>query len=204
MELHSLLGRHPGSLEVEALLSEAAAANQKQNNTTSTTTTTTYTGTGVPKPAVKVYKDAVYYSYPSLGISFNYEPSQPLVPSAYSSSTTPSPSLLTLVAIHLYRSPADKFETFPLSFVVPKKSTSNEAVVLVEMDMEKRGHEVVQLLGEPEEKQGGGRKGNCWIGYHGSSTSTGVSMDFAGANWEDREMRLSCLTVALPSSTSSS
>jgi hypothetical protein len=204
MELHSLLGRHPSSLEVEALLSEAATAKQKNSNTAIATTATTAAGTSVPKPTVKVYKDAVYYSYPSLGISFNYESSQPLVPSSYSSSTTPDPSLLTLAAIHLYRRPADKFETFPLSFVVPKKSGSNEAVVLVEMDMEKRGHEIVQLLGEPDEKQGGGRKGNCWIGYHGSSTSAGVSMDFAGADWEDREMVLACLTVALPSSTSPS
>ncbi|KAF9138927.1 hypothetical protein BGX30_008561 [Mortierella sp. GBA39] len=150
MELHSLLGRHPGSPEVDALLAEAAAAFHKTKN--NTTTGTTFL---VPKPTIKIYKDAVYYSYPTFGISFNYEPSQPLIPSAYTNST-PDPSLLTLVAIHLYRSPADKFETFPLSFVIPKKSTSTsttEPRELVEMDMEKKGHEVVQLLGEPEEKQ---------------------------------------------------
>ncbi|KAK3811414.1 MAG: hypothetical protein J3R72DRAFT_428115 [Linnemannia gamsii] len=184
MELHSLLGRQPGSPEVDALLIEA--------------TKKKHAGLTSPTPTIKVYKDAVYYSYPSLGISFNYEPSQPLVPTAYTKST-PDPSLLTLVAIHLYRSPADKFETFPLSFVIPKStSSSSAAVVLVEMDMEKKGHEVVLLLGEPEEKQGGDRKGNCWVGY---GKSTGVSMDFAGSSWEDREMVLSCLTVALPSSS---
>ncbi|KAF9136300.1 hypothetical protein BGW39_000016 [Mortierella sp. 14UC] len=183
MELHSLLGRHLGSPEVDALVVEAS----KKKHITST-----------PTPTVKVFKDAVYHSYPSLGISFNYEPSQPLVPTAYSKST-PDPPSLTLVAIHLYKSPADKFETFPLSFVIPKKAEpSATTVVLVEMDMEKKGHEVVQLLGEPEEKQGGGRKGNCWVGY---GKSTGVSMDFAGSNWEDRDMVLSCLTIALPSST---
>lgn len=194
MELHSLLGRHPGSPEVDALLAKAAAALHMRNNNTATETTSP-----VPKPTVKIYKDAAYYSYPAFGISFNYEPSQPLNPSAYTNST-PDPSLLTLVAIHLYRSPADKFETFPLSFVIPKKSTTTsttEPRELVEMDMEKKGHEVVQLLGEPEEKQGGGRKGNCWIGY---GRTTGVSMDFAGGNWEDREMGLACLTVALPAS----
>ncbi|KAF8943208.1 hypothetical protein BGZ47_005674 [Haplosporangium gracile] len=192
MELHSLLGQHPGSSEVVALLAEASKHKHKENNTSTETT--------VPKPTVKVYKDAVYHSYPRLGISFNYEPSQPLVPSAYTNST-PDRSLLTLVAIHLYRSPADKFETFSLSFVIPKKSSATEPVELVKMDMEKKGHEVVQLLGEPEEKQGGGRKGNCWIGY---GKTTGVSMDFAGSNWEDRGMELACLTVALPSSSSSS
>lgn len=194
MELHSLLGRHPGSPEVDALLAEAVAALHKKNNNTVIGTTSP-----VPKPTVKIYKDAVYYSYPTFGISFNYEPSQPLIPSAYTNST-PDPSLLTLVAIHLYRNPTDKFETFPLSFVIPKKSTSNsttEPRELVEMDMEKKGHEVVELLGEPEEKQGGGRKGNCWIGY---GRTTGVSMDFAGGSWEDREMGLACLTVALPTS----
>ncbi|KAF9544251.1 hypothetical protein EC957_012297 [Mortierella hygrophila] len=192
MELHSLLGRHPGSPEVDALLAEAAAAFHKRKNNTATGTKSL-----VPKPTIKIYKDAVYYSYPTFGISFNYEPSQPLIPSAYTNST-PDPSHLTLVAIHLYRSPADKFETFPLSFVIPKKSTSTsttEPRELVEMDMEKKGHEVVELLGEPEEKQGGGRKGNCWVGY---GRTTGVSMDFAGGSWEDREMVLACLTIALP------
>ena len=177
MELHSLLGRHPGSPEVDALLAEAA--NKKAMTT-------------VPAPTVKVYKDAVYYSYSSLGISFNYEPSQPLVPAAYTMSSL-DPSLLTLVAIHLYRTPADKFETFSLAFMIPRKTESS--TVLVEMDMEKKGHEIITLLGEPEEKQGGGRKGNCWIGY---LKTMGVSMDFAGSNWEDRDMVLSCLTIALP------
>ncbi|KAF9085888.1 hypothetical protein BGX29_003085 [Mortierella sp. GBA35] len=196
MELHSLLGRHPGSPEVEALLQEAA---KKKASTTTTTTTATVV---VPAPTIKVYKDAVYYSYLSLGISFNYEPSQPLVPAAYTEST-PDPSLLTLVAIHLYKSPADKFDTFPLLFRIPKKthSSTTSTVVMVEMDMEKKGHEVVLLLGEPEEKQGGGRKGTCWIGY---PQSTGVSMDFAGSNWDDRDMVLSCLTLALPATGAAS
>ncbi|OAQ35010.1 hypothetical protein K457DRAFT_132903 [Linnemannia elongata AG-77] len=196
MELHSLLGQHPGSPEVDALLVETAAALHKKNNNNTTTGATS----AVPRPTVKIYKDAVYYSYPAFGISFNYEPSQPLIPSVYTNST-PDPSVLRLVAIHLYRSPADKYETFPLTFVIPKKPTTSNSTTepreLVKMDMEKKGHEVVQLLGEPEEKQGGGRKGNCWVGY---GRTTGVSMDFAGGSWEDREMGLACLTIALPTS----
>ncbi|KAF9358617.1 hypothetical protein BGX26_001309 [Mortierella sp. AD094] len=171
MELHSLLGVQPRSIIIESALLEIA-----RNSGDSAV---------VPVPTVKVYKDAVYYSYHSLGISLNYEPSIPLVPSAYTAkgkdaaAPEPDPSLLKLVAIHLYRSPVDKFQTFPLSFLV------HGDTVGIEMGLEKKAFEVVQLLGEPEQRVGGGRQGSCWIGYQ---KSIGLAVDFVGSNWDDRDM----------------
>ncbi|KAG0046275.1 hypothetical protein BGZ83_008533 [Gryganskiella cystojenkinii] len=192
MELHSLFGQHPGSSAIDSILKELG--------------TRIHSNQQVPLPIVKVYKDAVYFSYKSLGISFNYEPSQPLVPSQYTSGKVPELSLLTLVAIHLYKSPTDQFSTFPSSFLIPKTasstttaaagvSTGGSVAVVVELDMSKKAHEIVQAMGEPEEKQGGGRAGNCWIGYQKSS---GFAVDFAGANWDDRDMTIASVTLSRP------
>ncbi|KAI8605009.1 hypothetical protein EDD21DRAFT_364696 [Dissophora ornata] len=181
MELHPLLGHQPRSSAIESVLIGAASKATKVST--------------VPPPKIKVFKDAVYYSYPPLGISLNYEPSKPLVPSIYSAkdAAPPDSSLLSLVAIHLYRGPTDNFDTFPLAFSVPCGAGNKDAVVmLVEMDMNKKAYEVVQLLGEPEEKLGGGRQGNCWIGFQ---KSMGLAIDFAGSNWEDRDMVISSLTL---------
>lgn len=180
MNLHALLGHKPGSINIDSLLTEAT----KGANITGI----------VPVPNVKIYKDAVYYSYLPLGISFNFEPSTPL--STVRNAPKPDPSLLTLVAIHLYSHPMDKFATFPLSFTVSiQPSQGSSAVTMVELDMTKKAHEVVSLLGEPEKKEGGGRAGNCWIGYQ---SSLGVSCDLRGADWEDRNMALGCITISNP------
>ncbi|KAF9185477.1 hypothetical protein BGZ51_002650 [Haplosporangium sp. Z 767] len=193
MELHTLLGQHPGSPSIESLLKDAtiAAAGAKTPGVL-----------GSIAPTIKVYKDAVYYSYLPLGISFNYEPSIPLVPSAYTatSATAPDPGLLKLVAIHLYRHPADKFETFPLSIRIRKQESggATTTMTVLNLDMDMKAYEVVQMFGEPEEKQGGGRQGNCWIGYQ---KSAGLSVDFVGSSWEDREMAMSCLTLTSPGSS---
>ncbi|KAG0329018.1 hypothetical protein BGZ99_003648 [Dissophora globulifera] len=184
MNLHSLLGEQPGSKAVETLLAEASRKVTQDSV--------------VPSPTVKVYKDAVYHSYSQLGISFNYEPSNPLAPAAYLAPGTapPDPSLLSLVAIHLYNSPTDKFATFPLAFIIniPRDATDGKGAA-AEIDMSKRAHEVVQLLGEPEEKVGGGRQGNCWIGYN---KSIGLAVDFAGSSWDDGDMTIASLTLSLP------
>ncbi|KAF9952891.1 hypothetical protein BGZ72_005850 [Mortierella alpina] len=176
MELHSLLGQHPGSPAIEDLLAKAAREIDKGQ------------GSSVQPPTIKVYSDAAYYSYLPLGISLNYRPSKALVPSplgAKNNDPAPDSSLLTLEAIHLYRSPADKFETFPLRFRLFKEGDSNSSGTAYELDMHMKAHEIVQLLGEPEEKQSGGRGGNCWIGYQ---KSLGFALDFAGSNWDDRDM----------------
>ncbi|KAG0265662.1 hypothetical protein BG011_004261 [Mortierella polycephala] len=201
MALYALLGQHPGSPSIESLLKDAsiAAAGAKAPGPLDSIA-----------PTIKVYKDAVYYSYLPLGISFNYEPSVPLVPSAYTAMNTaaPDPGLLKLVAVHLYRHPADKFETFPLPIRIRKQGSgvattaitatataTATAMTVIDLDMNKKAHEVVQIFGEPEEKQGGGRQGNCWIGYQ---KSAGLSIDFVGSSWEDREMIMSCLTLTSP------
>ncbi|CAO3566196.1 unnamed protein product [Mortierella alpina] len=182
MELHSLLGQHPGTPAIEEFLAEAARQNDNGQ------------GTSIPPPTIKVYSDAAYYSYLPLGISLNYRPSKPLVPpplGAKNNVPAPDSSLLTLEAIHLYKSPTDKFETFPLQFRLFKEGDSNRTAY--EIDMKMKAHEIVQLLGEPEEKQGGGRGGNCWIGYQ---KSLGLAIDLAGSNWEDRDMMISCATLS--------
>ncbi|KAF9960314.1 hypothetical protein BGZ70_008637 [Mortierella alpina] len=153
-------------------------------------------GSSVQPPTIKVYSDAAYYSYLPLGISLNYRPSKPLVPSPLGAKNhvpAPDSSLLTLEAIHLYKSPADKFETFPLQLRLFKDGDNNSPGTAYEIDMNMKAHEIVQLLGEPEEKQGGGRGGNCWIGYQ---KSLGLAIDLAGSNWEDRDMVISCATLS--------
>ncbi|KAF9392655.1 hypothetical protein CPB97_011635 [Podila verticillata] len=180
MNLHALLGHKPGSINIVSLLTEAT----KRAN---------ISGCIVPEPDVKIYKDAVYYSYLPLGVSFNFEPPTPL--STARNAPKPDPSLLSLVAIHLYSHPTDKFATFPLSFTVSIQPSQESTVTMVELDMTKKAHEVVSLLGEPEKKEGGGRAGNCWIGYQ---SSLGVSCDLRGADWEDRNMALGCVTISAP------
>lgn len=194
MELHSLLGQQPGSSAIEAVVREAAKKASKSSM-------------NCLSPTIKVFKDAVYYSYFALGISFNFEPSEPLDPSAYSTgkdgggTVLPDSSVLSLAAIHVYKNPTDQFETFPLAFSVLCSSRTivkekEEMVTMrIEMDVNKRAHEVVSLLGEPESKVGGGRQGNCWIGY---LKSTGLSVDFAGSNWEDRKMPVATMTLTYP------
>ncbi|KAF8983727.1 hypothetical protein BGZ46_009689 [Entomortierella lignicola] len=193
MELHSLLGHQPNSPIIELALLDIAGKCKKDPTIVST-------------PTVKVYRDAVYHSYFALGISFNYEPSTPLVPSAYSIkdrnniSPEPDSSLLKLVAIHLYRAPVDKFETFPTSFLIPGGAVSiagagTTDIRIAEMDLNKKAFEVVQLLGEPEERSGGGRQGNCWIGYQ---KSRGLAVDFVGSNWDDRNMTIGSITITVP------
>ncbi|KAG0362472.1 hypothetical protein BG005_005485 [Podila minutissima] len=177
MNLHALLGQKPGSNDITAVLTEVT----KGANITGI----------VPEPDVKIYRDAVYYSYLPLGISFNFEPSTPL--STARNAPKPDPALLSLVAIHLYSHPTDKFATFPLSFTVSvRPSQASTPVTVVELDMTRKAHEVVSFLGEPEKKEGGGRAGNCWIGYQ---SSLGVSCDLRGADWEDRNMALGCVTI---------
>ncbi|KAF9288547.1 hypothetical protein BGZ68_000100 [Mortierella alpina] len=186
MELHSLLAQHPGTPAIEELLLKAAGEGDKSQ------------GSPVPPPTIKIYSDAVYYSYLPLGISLNYRPSKALVPphlGAKNNVPAPDSSLLTLEAIHLYKSPADKFETFPLRFRVFKEGDNNSPGTASELHINMKAHEIVQLLGEPEEKQGGGRGGNCWIGYQ---KSLGLAIDFAGSNWEDRDMVISCATLSVP------
>ncbi|KAI1319162.1 hypothetical protein EDD11_004805 [Mortierella claussenii] len=191
MELHSLLGNRPGSTPIRLALAEASHRSGK--------------GADAPAPVIKVYSDAVYHSYLPLGISLDYKPCTPLNPSLYKSGDAPppEPSLLMLVAIHLYNNPVDKFDTFPLSFVITRKRGKDGATASedeneerkIEMDLSKRAYEIVQLLGEPEQKVGGGRQGNCWIGYQ---TSAGLAVDFAGNNWDDRDMRIASLTLTAP------
>lgn len=180
MNLHALLKQKPGSNDISALLIEVT----KGANITDGI---------VPEPDVKIYKDAVYYSYLPLGISFNFEPSAPL--STARNAPKPDPSLLSLVAIHLYSHPTDKFATFPLSFAVSVQPSQESTPVVVELDMGMKAHGIVSLLGEPEKKEGGGRAGNCWIGYQ---SSLGVSCDLRGADWEDRNMAVGCITISVP------
>ncbi|KAF9307369.1 hypothetical protein BGZ74_005809 [Mortierella antarctica] len=138
MNLHALLGQKPGSNDITAVLTEVT----KGANITGI----------VPEPDVKIYKDAVYYSYLPLGISFNFEPSIPL--STARNAPKPDPALLSLVAIHLYSHPTDKFATFPLSFTVSvRPSQASTPVTVVELDMTRKAHEVVSFLGEPEKKE---------------------------------------------------
>ncbi|KAF9574232.1 hypothetical protein EC968_007156 [Mortierella alpina] len=187
MELHSLLGQHPGTPAIDELLAKAVMEIHKGH------------GASVPPPTIKVYSDAAYYSYLPIGISLNYRPIKPLVPTplgAKNNVPVPDSSLLTLEAIHLYRSPADKFETFPLQFRLFKDGDSKSSGTAYDLDMNMKAHEIVQLLGEPEEKQGGGRAGNCWIGYQ---KSLGLAIDFVGSNWEDRDMVISCATLSVVS-----
>jgi len=201
MDLHPLIGQRPRSSGIESLLTQLGAQSIPLQV--------------VPSPIVKIYKDAVYYSYKSLGISFNFEPSQPLIPAQFTSGQQVlDPAELTLVAIHLYKGPADQFSTFPTAFFLPAPTTvtntstpapsstgSTETTigapvaVVVEMDMSKKAHEIVLALGEPEEKQGGGRNGNCWIGYQ---KSLGFAVDFAGANWNDGDMSIASVTLTRP------
>ncbi|KAG0231706.1 hypothetical protein BGW42_008658 [Actinomortierella wolfii] len=142
----------------------------------------------VMQPEIKAFSDVTYHSYRSLGLSFHFV----LVPGHEH----------VLDAIHLYRAPSDRFSTFPKPIVVRRRkavadststapSAEGESVATITMDM--KGHEVLEKLGEPEKKEGGGRRGNCWIGYQ---DRYGISIDFSGTDWDNREMPISCLTLA--------
>ncbi|KAG0349350.1 hypothetical protein BG004_007534 [Podila humilis] len=176
MNLHALLGCRPGSDPIVTLLANVAIA----------------VGIGVPEPTVKMYKDAVYHSYLSLGISFNYEPRSPL--SVAQHAPKPDFSQLSLVAIHLYSHPTDKFATFPLTFTVglpPTEGIDPHTKLIVELDMNKKAHEIVSLLGEPEKKDGGGRAGNCWIGYQATMADNGHGLSHVDISpLEDRIVKL--------------
>ncbi|KAF9336635.1 hypothetical protein BG006_007961 [Podila minutissima] len=85
MNLHALLGQKPGSNDITAVLTEVT----KGANITGI----------IPEPDVKIYKDAVYYSYLPLGISFNFEPSTPL--STARNAPKPDPALLNATDLAL-------------------------------------------------------------------------------------------------------
>ncbi|KAJ7522287.1 hypothetical protein O6H91_18G004600 [Diphasiastrum complanatum] len=60
--------------------------------------------------------------------------------------------------------------------------------------MQMRGIDIVKLLGEPDEKMGGGRGGPISIAYKGQ----GIQVNFVGHEWEDKHNIIDSLTIHEP------
>ncbi|KAI8967361.1 hypothetical protein BDF20DRAFT_908426 [Mycotypha africana] len=175
-ELYCLLGSAPSSIDFKALLST----------------------TDDVKPTISKLADYVYYAFKPLGISFCFTykertEAEALKPGATPSNSTSSNNAmdnLILDAIDIYNGETpDGFLPFQQNILLPCGITSSM-----------HAYEIVQALGEPDRKGGGGRtRMPCWIEYKFNNTNkkkdSGLMIQLHGVEWEDREMGWSSIVL---------
>ncbi|KAH8552691.1 hypothetical protein BGW37DRAFT_489899, partial [Umbelopsis sp. PMI_123] len=127
------------------------------------------TANGNPiEPNIKKFPDAMYKSWPSLGISFCF---------------TVVDGIEQLDSIDIFNGhPKDKFSAY--NGILPLGILSSS-----------QAHEIVSKLGEPIRKGGGGNtRMPCWVQYDTDQGFT-LQINFDGVHWEDREMGWSSMVV---------
>jgi len=60
-----------------------------------------------------------------------------------------------------------------------------------------KGQDIVRILGEPDDKMGGGRGGPISLAYK----DKGMQINFIGSNWEDRDNEVDSITIHEPVET---
>ncbi|KAI9314735.1 hypothetical protein BX666DRAFT_2028996 [Dichotomocladium elegans] len=125
----------------------------------------------IPDPEIKRFPDCTYYAFKSLGLSFCFVPT--------------SDNILKLDSIDIYNGHTrDGFHPFVGTEYPFGLASETEA------------HEIVNQLGEPDRKGGGGRtRTPCWIEYKFENDSGGLMIQLHGVDWDDREMGWTSLTL---------
>ncbi|KAI8365215.1 uncharacterized protein BYT42DRAFT_589184 [Radiomyces spectabilis] len=129
--------------------------------------------TPLPEPTVKRFPDCTYHSYKPLGISFCFTPQ-----------TKGDDSTLQLDSIDIYNGHTrDGFA--PFTGELPCNLTPTM-----------QAHEIVNMLGEPDRKGGGGKlRVPCWIEYQFEDNQGGLLIQLHGIDWDDREMGWTSLAL---------
>jgi hypothetical protein len=119
------------------------------------------------KPEISKISNYTYHAYKQVGVSFCFIPAE-------------TPQQLKLDAIDIYNGKTrDGFQQCPYEELPCGLTNTMQA------------HEIVNMLGEPDRKGGGGQtRMPCWIEYkfNNDDKDSGILIQLHGFEWEDREM----------------
>lgn len=145
------------------------------------------TGVKVPEAEVKAYSDAVYYNYPSLGLSLLFTPStdsKPLmnVAAEYENILLDSIDIFNLVksGVPSKGRTYSRFPLLPLELAITPTTdpTSSQDHFILKAEM--TGKEILHVLGEPTRKGGGAGPSagsiNIWCDWQ----KHGIMVEFGG------------------------
>jgi hypothetical protein len=127
-------------------------------------------------PEPQSYPDAVYFSAPSKGISFVFDPVPPYQPKYKQRLEDLQLDSLRMSAIDLYSGSLKGANTFATSPLLPLRipfKPEDDAAKELELTPTTSGRELVEVLGEPDRKGGGSQRVAVWLEW----TSYGLKFE---------------------------
>ncbi|KAH0838193.1 hypothetical protein J3R83DRAFT_6445 [Lanmaoa asiatica] len=164
----------------------------------------------IPAPDIKSYPDIVYFSYLTLGVSFQFSPRNGYKPAVGLRREQLKDDDLQLEAVDIYNAPSvngPAFSTYPRLPIELHLAGATPAVITIAKDA--TGKEFVGWLGEPSRKGGGAGPSSGSIHIWCEWSQQGLMVEFGGIDargpqaWErggDAVWRV--VTVFEPKSTS--
>ena len=172
--IQALFGQHPSSQPIRDYLSSLAASSSST------------------LPEIKLYPDAVYFNYFSLGISLLFKPAQGYKPKTGLAQSELQDDKLLLDGLDIYnvqppkdgqRKVKQPYSTYPLDTITlalaptPDKPDRAKEIAI---KASTTGKEIVEIMGEPERKGGGAGPSSGSIGIWCEWTKDGILVEFGG------------------------